>query len=416
LELARKFGVPVRKGKVPDVKDLHAALVIDALFGTGLSKPVTGIHARTIEEINSSRAHRKISVDIASGISADTGAAPGAALRADYTVTFGLPKLGHLLYPGAAHTGKLFVEDIGFPRELLNDSALRCELVEKEQIASLLPERPANSYKGDYGHVLVVAGSRGKTGAAFLAARAAFRVGAGLATVGCPEELMGVYQSKALNEMTLPLPSFKGMLAASASGAVLEFMRGRGDVLAIGPGIGATQETSALMSEILKKCAAPAVIDADGLNSIKGNTGLLSRVKAPVIITPHPGEMSRLAGIGTGEILKDPVGTASRFAAVSGVYVVLKGVPTVIADPDGNILINSTGSPAMAKAGMGDVLTGMIAGFLAQGLQPQTAAALGVYSHGLAGEILARKLGLYSLFASDMHEAIPEALDSLRGK
>lgn len=413
LELARKFGVPVRKGFVPDEKDLHAALVIDALFGTGLSKPVAGVQARAIEKINSSAAP-VISVDIPSGISADSGAAPGAAVRADYTVTFGLPKLGHLLHPGAAHTGKLFIDDIGFPRELLEASGSGCELLEKGQMACLLPERPASSYKGDYGHVLVVAGSRGKTGSALLAARAAFRVGAGLVTLGAPEELMAIYQTKVLNEMTLPLASFKGMLSAAAAGPLLEFMRERADVLAIGPGLGTGSETSSLMSEVLKKCAAPAVIDADGLNSIKGNTGLLKRAKAPVIITPHVGEMSRLAGIQTGDILKDPIGSAMTFATGNGVYVVLKGVPTVIADPDGNVLINSTGSPAMAKAGVGDVLTGMIAGFLAQGLQPAAAAALGVYTHGLAGEIIARDRGVYSLLASDIHEAIPEALKSLK--
>jgi hydroxyethylthiazole kinase-like uncharacterized protein yjeF len=413
LQAAKKFRVPVLK-TAPDEKDLHAAVIVDAIFGTGLSKDIKGQISGLIEMINQKTSDGPvIAVDIPSGISSDTGQVMGTAIRADYTVTFGLPKPGHLLYPGASHTGELSVADIGFPSTLLRDESLKWELLEKEAVAALLPDRPRYSHKGTYGHVLLVAGSKGKTGAALLAAKAILKSGAGMATIGVPDELMGVYQSRVTDEMTFGLPSIKGMIRENAAQEILNFLHGKADVLAIGPGLGVSEDTRKLLPFLISSGAAPMVIDADGLNSLKGNLGVLKDAKAPIVLTPHPGEMGRLLDITAGEVEKDRTGSALRLSEETGAYVVLKGAPTVIAEPEGHAYLNPTGTPAMAKAGMGDVLTGMIAGFMAQGVSPLDASILGVYTHGLAGELAARELGLYSLLASDMQNYMPAALKSL---
>ncbi len=412
LEAAKKFGVTIINAP-PDRADFHAAIVVDALLGTGLSKEVAGKLAQVVEDVN--RFGEKIvAVDIPTGISSDDGRVMGTAVRADLTVTFGLPKKGHILHPGAEHAGSLFVEDIGFPRELLVSDSLSCEIIEKGQAAGLLPERPVFSYKQTFGHVLALAGSRGKTGAAILCARAALRTGAGLVTMGIPDEVAGVFQSRVMDEMTLPLPSSAGSISAKAVEKIFSFIHERADVIAAGPGLGVTGDTQTLVPEIIRACPAPMVLDADALNSLSGNLRTLSQAKAPIIITPHPGEMARLTGKKTADIEKDRLGAALSVSSETGAYVILKGARTVIASPEGKSFINPTGTPGMAKAGTGDVLTGMLAGLLAQGLQPLDAALLGVYLHGLAGELAAARFGLHSMLASDMHGTIGEAMRDLR--
>lgn len=424
-KIAKKSGVPIKFRDYITEKDLHSALVVDAIFGTGLSKNITGKTAEVILFINASDAP-VISVDIPSGISSDTGQIMGEAVRADYTVTFGLPKRGHLLYPGADYTGRFFIEDIGFPEELLHSEKVKTELLEKRDISLLIPERQRYSHKGDYGHVLVIAGSRGKTGAAFMCAKACLRSGAGLVTIGVPESLLDVFQSRVTEEMTLPLPDRgDGTLSLKASEKILEFLADKADVLAIGPGISVTDDTKKLVRELLLNSAAPAVIDADAINSIEGNKQILKKVKSPLILTPHVGEMARLRqGLGVrgqglaekelrNKIEKDRINTAMSFSKYTGTYLVLKGVPTVIAEPEGRVFINPTGNPGMASAGTGDVLTGMLSGFLGQGLNPLVASILGVYMHGLAGDIAAKNKGEHSLIASDITDAIPEAFLSL---
>ena len=413
LAAAKKFGVPVIFAP-PEERDFHAALVVDAIFGTGLSKEVAGEYAKTIGDINRF-GEDIIAVDIPSGISADTGRVMGTAVRADFTVTFGLPKLGHVLYPGAEHAGRLFIEDIGFPRGLLDDQAIPCELIERGPMALIVPERPLNSFKNTFGHVLALAGSRGKTGAALLCARAALRAGAGLVTLGIPEEVADVFQSRVLDEMTLPLPSKDGSVSIAAREHIFSFIHERGDVLAMGPGLGVTPDTRKLVPEIIKACPVPMVLDADALNALEGvsNFGVLADAKAPVVITPHPGEMGRLIGKKTREIEEDRIGAAAFLSERTGAYVILKGARTVIAEPGGKIFINPTGTPGMAKAGVGDVLTGMLAGFLAQGVTPLDAAMLSVFTHGLAGEIAACKRGLHSMLASDIHDTIKDALETI---
>ena len=438
-KIAKKSGVPVEFRDYITEKDLHSALVVDAIFGTGLSKNVTGKIAEIISFINSSDAP-VISVDIPSGISSDTGQIMGEAVRADYTVTFGLPKRGHLLYPGAEYAGRLFIEDIGFPEELLHSEKLKAELLEKRDISLLIPERQRYSHKGDYGRVLVIAGSRGKTGAAFMCAKACLRSGAGLVTIGVPESLLDVFQSRVTEEMTLPLPDRgDGTLSSKALEKILEFLSEKADVLAIGPGISVTDDTKKLVRELLLNSTAPAVMDADAINSLEGNKRILKKAKSPLILTPHAGEMARLLK-GSSELLvtsnklkdkknknsslvtrhslqlveKDRINTAVSFAKETGTYLVLKGVPTVIAGPGGRVFINPTGNSGMASAGTGDVLTGMLSGFLGQGLNPLEASILGVYMHGLAGDIAAKDKGEHSLIASDIIDSIPEAFSFLK--
>lgn len=409
---AKKAGVPMEFRTTITSADCHGAVVIDALFGTGLNKPVRTPYSDLIRSLNASGA-TVISVDVPSGISSDDGCVMGEAVRADYTVTFGLPKIGHLIHPGAEYTGKLFVEDIGFPEDLLRSARLNVETIDAAYAASLIPERPANSYKGDYGHVLVVAGSRGKTGAACLTAAACLRSGAGLVTIGVPESLTDVFQSRVVEEMILPLPDAgNGMLAASALDEILYFIAERADVLAMGPGVGVSDDMKKIMDGLVRMSAAPMVLDADAINSLAGRSDLFKKAKSPVVLTPHVGEMSRL--VARQLVAEGKIEDARSFAKDTGTNLILKGAPSIVACADGRLSINTTGNPGMATAGSGDVLTGMVAAFIGQGLDPAAASVLAVYLHGLAGDIAASDKGMHSLIASDIIAAVPSAFLTLR--
>jgi NAD(P)H-hydrate epimerase len=431
-KIAKKYGVPIFP--VRQLLTYHSSLItkhsifVDALLGTGLSKTVTGLLLEVIHLINKANLPI-ISVDIPSGISSDNGQIMGEAVKADYTVTFGLAKRGHFLHPGAQYTGKLFIEDIGFPTELLVSNNLNVSALTKQAAVHLLPERQKYSHKGDYGRVLIVAGSRGKTGAAFMAARACLRSGAGLVTIGVPESLADIFQSRVTEEMTLVLPDRgDGTLAEKASVVILDFLNKDGDVIAIGPGIGVSTDTTKILKTLIQHSTSPLVIDADGINSLQGDRKIFLKSKVPMILTPHPGEMARLINpptppfakggereetVNIKDIEMDRVSTALSFVKKTKTYLVLKGVPTIIAEPGGTAYINSTGNPGMATAGTGDVLTGMISGFLSQGLKPLDASILGVYTHGLAGDISASEKGMYSLIATDIIDKLPAAFHSL---
>ena len=404
------------------------SVIVDAILGTGLSKNITGKISEVVKVINRSGLP-VISVDIPSGISSDNGQVMGDAVKAYCTVTFGLPKRGHLLYPGAEYAGTLIVENIGFPQEFLTSDRIRTELLEKDDVSRLIPERKKYSHKGDYGHVLIVAGSKGKTGAAFMAAKACLRTGAGLVTIGVPESLADVFQSHVVEEMVLVLPDRgDGSLSAKASNQILDFLHGSADILAIGPGIGVSAETEKVMKTLIKNAPSPMVVDADGINSLAGDKKILTGAKSPVILTPHPGEMARLMneaqkagskGVGAGvslirEIEKDRIDAAVRYAKETGTFLVLKGVPTIIATPEGSAFINPTGNAGMAKGGSGDVLTGMISGFLSQTGNPMHSCILGVYMHGLAGDIGASEKGQHSLIATDIIDKIPAAFHAIK--
>ncbi len=424
--IAKQTGVAVEFRKEVSERDLHSAIVIDAMLGTGINKAVTSPMTDVIRFLNAS-AVNVVSVDIPSGISSDTGQVMGDAVRADFTVTFGLPKIGHMLFPGADYAGSLFIEDIGFPEIVLKDDRLMTETLERDAISILIPDRQRYSYKGDYGHILIVAGSKGKTGAAIMAAEACLRSGAGLVTVGVPETLANIFQARAKEEMILPLPDTgKGVLSAKASEEVRDFLTHHADVLAIGPGITENEDTFNLMVNLLEATAVPMVLDADALNVIGGRRELFRKMKAPVVLTPHIGEMARLLKSVSGKSLKTPdeydarkdvetdrIRISRTYVKETGVTLVLKGVPTIIADPEGKILINTTGNPGMATAGAGDVLTGMIAGLLGQGMNPLDASCAAVYIHGLAGDIASRTKGMHSLIASDIIGSISDAFRSL---
>ena len=429
LRIARQVGVPVEFRTTLTEKDIHGAVAVDALLGTGMNKPLTSPLSDIIAFLNRSDV-RVVSVDVPSGISSDDGQVKGEAVLADYTVTFGLPKIGHFLHPGAEHTGHLFIEDIGFPEELLRSDSLKTQTIEQADASFLLPERRKYSHKGDYGHVLLIAGSKGKTGAAFMAAKACLRAGAGMITIGVPETLVHVFQQRVTEEMILPLPdNGQGIFSGEASAGVLDFLSRKADVLAIGPGLSSGPDIAKLLKTLLMTVTAPMVLDADAINAIGGPRDILSKTKAPIIFTPHTGEMARLLeqrlvkrrGISEIEgkelgraIERNRVNSAISFSKETGAYLVLKGVPTIISEPGGRTFINTTGNPGMATAGAGDVLTGIVAAFLAQGLNPADTSILSVYLHGLAGDIAASEKGMHSLIATDIIEKLPEAFIRLK--
>jgi NAD(P)H-hydrate epimerase len=400
-------------------------LIVDALLGTGLSKGVREPVAGIIKQVNEMSCP-VISVDIPSGISSDTGQILGCAIMARHTVTFGLPKRGHFLYPGAEFTGRLHIKNIGFPVHLVESDKIKVNLVQKKDVPDFLPPRPKSSHKGTYGHVLIVAGSKGKTGAALMAAKACLKTGAGLVTIGVPETLVNAFQSRVTEEMILPLQDKgDGTLSSQAAGQVLDFTKERANVLAVGPGLSNDDEIEKLVCTLITESQIPVVVDADGINAIVNKVHILKKSRAPVIITPHPGEMSRLLSksrdfreLDTGGIRsvieQNRIETAVAFSGKTGTYLVLKGVPTVTAVPDGRVYINSTGNPGMATAGAGDVLTGMISSFLAQRLSPEIASVLGVYMHGAAGDVAACRSGERVLTASDIIKLTPQAFKSIK--
>ncbi len=422
-KIAVKFGVNI--SPVEELLINHSSilsddsLIVDAILGTGLKKEVSGSLLDVFRLINKSKIP-VLSVDIPSGISSDTGQVMGEAIKANYTITFGLPKRGHLLFPGSEYSGKVFIEDIGFPKELLRSDSLKVNLLQPKYILEIMPERPRYSYKGTYGHTLIIAGSKGKTGAAFMTAKACLRAGAGVVTIGVPESLLDVFQSCVTEEMTLGLPDKgNGTLSSKSLDIILSFLHEKADLLAIGPGIGVDSHTERIVKGLIQNSKKPMVIDADGINSIQGKIEIFRKAKAPIILTPHPGEMLKLLNKKIDkkeikEIEKDRINIAQSFSNETGTYLILKGVPTIIASPQGEVFINATGNPGMATAGSGDVLTGMIAGFLSQNKDPLKACILGVYFHGSAGDIAASEKGQYSLIASDIIEKISVALSSLR--
>ncbi|WP_022664097.1 bifunctional ADP-dependent NAD(P)H-hydrate dehydratase/NAD(P)H-hydrate epimerase [Desulfospira joergensenii] len=418
--LAKEFLSHHKNSKIIEIPDsdtleknrarfLHQDIFVDAIFGTGLNSEVRGFFRDVIQMINHT-GRPVFSVDIPSGLNSDTGRPLGIAVRASATATFAHAKAGHFLYPGNEYTGDLEIIDIGIPGFVAAKEDIRLNLVQAGDITPLFPPRPFDSHKGSFGHVLVLAGSPGKTGAAALCANAAMRSGAGLVTLGLPQSLNSVLEPQVIEPMTFPLAETKkGSLSLAAKKAVLGLADGR-QALALGPGIGTHEETKKLVCELIKEIEIPMVIDADGLNSIADRPDILKSARAPVVLTPHPGEMARLGATTPARIQEDRPGMAGKFAKEYQVILVLKGAQTLIALPDGRVFINPTGNPGMASGGMGDVLTGMIAGFAAQGFSLEDAALAGVYLHGLAGDILAKTRGEFGFLASDLVQTIPSAI------
>ena len=385
-------------------------IIIDAILGTGLSTPVTGLYRDAIDAINAA-GRLTVAVDLPSGLHADTGSVLGTAVKADLTVTFGLPKAGLYCGGGIDCAGLVRLADIGIPSSFVDAVGSRLLLLTAASANAALPPRHPSSHKGTYGHLGIIAGSVGKTGAAAMAAMAALRIGTGLVTAAVPSSVNDILEAKLLEAMTLPMPETKARTFARSGLDRLLAFAGPRDAVAIGPGLTTHPETVDLVQEFVKRIDKPCVLDADALNALAGKASLLTECPRPPIITPHPGEMARLeAEATTQSVNEDRLGTATRFARERGVFVVLKGARTVIARPDGVAAICPTGNPGMATAGTGDVLTGMVGGLLAQGVAPWDAACAATYFHGLAGDLAAQQLGQAGMIARDLIRHIPHAI------
>lgn len=422
LGICRKMELPVREVETED--DLPEALedaaecdlLVDALFGTGLARPLTGVFAQAVEAMNELPIPC-VAVDLPSGLSGSRAEPFTPHVQAALTVTFAAPKVAHVFPPAADAVGEMVVTDLGIPSNLVEDveeEAGDLHLLRGEEIAELLPPREAGTHKGDYGHALLVAGSNGKAGAAILAARSIVRAGAGLVTVAVPEPIVQTVDLGSIESMTLELPSSPaGQITEAAVDAVLDAAEGKA-VLALGPGLGQEPATADAIRRIVLDGPLPLVLDADGLNAFAGRAGELAERRSETVLTPHPGELGRLLGIPTAEVQADRIAAARRAAEETGAIVVLKGSLTLVASGRA-VFVNPTGNPGMATGGSGDVLTGLIAGLLAQGLDALDATLLGVYLHGLAGDIAAEFQGEVSLAAGDLIDALPEAFSRLAG-
>ncbi len=401
-----------------ELSSLHAAdfrqadLIVDAMLGTGLNSDLTGIYREAVRLVNDS-GRPVVAVDIPSGIHGSSGRVLGSAVKADLTVTFACPKLGHVLYPGAEQAGRLVVKDIGIPPALL-EQAPGFKYLDEESMAPLLHRRDRQGHKGNYGHCLFIAGSTGKSGAAALCANAAVRAGSGLVTLGVPERLNPILEVKTTEAMTVPLPdSGDGHLAGRAFHEIVRLLEGR-DVLAIGPGIDRRPETVELVRNLAETVELPMVIDADGLNALATDMTVLKWNRSTAtVLTPHPGEMARLLGAPLPPEQADRIQLCREFATSHDVYLVLKGARTIVASPDGSIAINSSGNPGMASGGMGDVLTGIIAALIGQGHEVWEACCLGVFIHGHAADLVARDKGEVGITATDVVEMLPFARKKL---
>ena len=421
FEIVKHLGINILEFKGECLIDLirdeirDCDLIIDAIFGTGLNSEVKGLFRDVIEVLNQTDIPM-VAVDIPSGLDADTGKVLGNCIKADLTITFAHPKVGLLIPEGTEYVGELEIIDISIPKYLIEEEEIQNYVIDRDELESVLKPRDLNSHKGDFGHLLVVAGSPGKTGAAVLTCQGAMRAGAGLVTLGIPESLNPILESKLTEVMTEPLPeSIPGFLGTLAIEKIMALTENK-SVLALGPGVSTNDETVELVHRIIKEINIPVVIDADGLNALARDVNILKEAKVPIVLTPHPGEMARLMNASAAEIQNNRIEISRRFAQEYNVYLVLKGFRTIIADPYGNIWINPTGNPGMATAGMGDVLTGMLSSFIAQGFGIMDAAKLAVFSHGLAGDTIASERGEIGLLATDVIGRIPLVLNELRNR
>lgn len=408
------------KSIVPSLGD--TTLIIDAILGTGIAKPLEGFLLEVVRDVNEQfRTATVAAVDLPTGISADTGSLIGEHLRADHSITFTAPKIAHVFTPACDHLGAWRVTQIGTPAEALEtDPSLDVNYVERSRVAWVAAPRAADANKGTYGHALIFAGSVGKTGAAAMASRAALRAGAGLVTVATAKSAQPLVAMANLEVMTAPLPEVEeGSISSRAlEGPELDRLIERKTVLAVGPGLGNNPETGEFVRTVVNNYPLPLVLDADGLNAFAGRMDLFRRDLRPAgasVFTPHPGEMARLTGKSVEEIQSNRIGIARGFAREYGVTLVLKGHRTLTALPDGQVWVNPTGNPGMAKGGTGDVLTGIVAGLLAQFSKHPVGevVAAAVYLHGLAGDLAAEEFGQQSMLAGDLLESIPSAYKKL---
>lgn len=393
---------------------LGADLIVDAIYGIGFQGSLGELETKVVRMINWTRVP-VVAVDIPSGVEADTGKVHGEAVRATHTVTFALPKIGLVMEPGKDYVGTLSVADISIPRPLLEDKELKTNLIGEAMARSFLQPRQPESHKGTYGHAMVIGGSRGMTGAVIMTSAAALRCGAGLVTAALPESLLPVAEAAMVEVMTRALPETGQTAIALEALPAIENLLGICSVCAIGPGMSQYPEANAIVRFVLEKAGIPVIIDADGLNALAGDIGILKQRQIPVVLTPHPGEMARLTGKSVEEIQTNRIAIARSAALDWGVTLVLKGNKTVVANARGEVYVNITGNPGMATAGSGDVLCGIIAGLIAQGLKPADAACVGVYLHGLSGDAAAHMKGERGIIAGDLINCLPAVLKQYDG-
>jgi len=413
-KIASQVGVKFTN-ELPELKEFD--LIIDAIFGTGFIPPVKGRWAEVIRKLNAS-GKPILAVDIPSGISSDSGEVVEPVVKADLTVTFALPKYGQVLYPSASYCGKVLVRDISIPVDLLAGD-IKTELIEVGKLKDLIPKRLPYTYKNKEGHVLILGGSPGFTGAVIMSAKAATEAGAGLVTVGVAESLNPIVEQALTEEMSKPLPeSEKGFLHPLLG----DFIFGNEDYkrytsLVLGPGMGRYKGGQELLEDFLTRWDKPIVIDADGINNLadmgKKGKQLLRERKIPAVLTPHVGEMQRLTGLYRGEIITNQIEVARQFAVENNCYVVLKSARTVIATPEGEAFVNVRGTPAMAKGGVGDVLSGILGALIGK-MPIKEALLLGVSLHAIAGEIAEKNKDTESVRATDIISAIPFAFRFIR--
>jgi len=416
-----KIGIPITVWKAAEDFDAQwepiykSGAIIDAILGTGLKSEVKGLYRDIIERINGLNVP-VLAVDVPSGLDATTGLPLGAAIKATATATFGFLKIGHLIERGAELVGQVEVIDIGIPPGLVQSAGIERYWLTGQLLSSWIEPRHPATHKGQAGHVCILSGSIGKTGAATLVCLGAARAGAGLVTLFIPESLNPIMEVKLTEAMTFPIAETLEKTAASAAlDQILDFLQGK-QALAMGPGISTNEDTATLVKELLVKARCPVVLDADAITAVSEDPAILRKAEIPLVLTPHPGEMARICHCTVSDVQRNRLESASRFSREYGVVLVLKGHRTIIAAPDGKLAINSTGNPAMASGGMGDTLTGIIAGLLAQGFDPFQAACLGVYVHGAACDRIFGGVSSRGLLATDMLDQVPHVLGLLEGR
>jgi len=416
-----KLGVPM--SRIHGEKDLpelymelsRCGLVVDSLIGTGMPVAAGRVEQKIIEAVNEASC-KVYSVDMPSGVGGNDGRIGAAAIRADKTIAFTLPKVGNLLYPGAEYNGELVIRDIGIPKQIVDEVPMPYEVITRERVVPLIPQRDRNSHKGYYGKARMIAGSMSMAGAAILTTKAALRSGLGMARLYVPESINHIMKTAVPELITIPFQELRrGVIGINHIDTILKDAPDS-DVFTIGPGCGISFELEEIVKNIVEKVTSPIVLDADALNVLAKDVSVLERKQAPIVITPHMGEMSRLTGKPLEEVTAHPVFTARDFAVTWQVTVVLKSARTVVATPEGKVYVNINGNPGMSTAGSGDVLTGIITGLLGQGLSPLDAALAGVFVHGMTGDRVAERLGEHGLLAGDLVESLPYTLKELLGR
>jgi len=408
LVRAKKIGIDIHT--ISNKKDLDSItgqsdVIIDAIFGTGLTREVEGLYRDTIQWINESGLP-VVSVDIPSGINGNTGQIMGVAVLADFTVTFGLPKYGNLLYPGFEFCGNLYVSHISFPPELYNDDSIETEA----NIPALLPERDPMGHKGSFGSILVVSGAKTYYGAPVFSSLSAYKAGAGYVRLAAPDFMIPYISQQAPEVVFVPMVSNNEGSMKENNRSKIEEMTEISDCVVLGPGLSLNEETQILVRELTARINKFLIIDGDGLTALKNDLSILKQRSAPTLLTPHAGELSRLTGLSIKEISNDPTSAVKILVDKTGSYVVLKGAHSLICSPDKKIWINITGNNGMATAGSGDVLTGTIAALFGQGMEICESIKAGVFVHGMAGDIAADRIGQRGMTALDILNYIPEAV------